>query len=551
MATPEEEIQKRLEETRRRQQAARERAQGLRETTGNQQERTLRDRFREGRGRVRGGARAAGRVAGATAAETAGVASEVAGGVGEGLSGSRAGQAAKQTTTRAAEGLRRAGQGARSFGSRLGSLATRGAGVVGAGLALGQEALDTPKDELPARFSRLNPITAPGTAVTDFGLRRARGEGFGQAVLGAARGAVAPISFGLIDQPEDDPFRGTQPTLRESLLNRGEEAQLLEQVQGATGTGGQTQAATINQATGTTAGEPPAGTPQPAEQRGGVPAAGSGFFVNQRTGERTNLNFPQERERDIGLRATQRAPEGDTNRRLLDRLARQASEGGLASAFAGLGVGKNILQQEATQRQRQEQRQQQQQKFENELGITLAGQQSKIAALPLKQQEQYASELRSTLDALQSAEEEGNEAAVNREKDLIASQAISRPDGPQAAIFSTIVSQEIQDLADPGLFDLIGLGSGRDLIDVLTESEEPVVSLNPEDTVFFDRESGKIRQRSTTPGEGPQDLTDFNALPKRSQDFLRARGILTGRDEEGNKRLEAGSQAARGGLRQR
>lgn len=549
MASTEEELQKRLEETRRKQARARARAQGLRETTGNEPSRSARQTFQEGRRTVRGAARSAGRVAGAAAAETAGVAGEAAGGAAEGLGfNERARAAGRATTTKAAEGLRRARSGIRGLGSKL----LRGTGVVGAGLALGQEALDTPKDEIGTRFSRLNPVTVLPTAAADFGLRRARGEGVGQALSGAARGAVAPISSGFVNQPEDDPFRGTQPTLRESILNRNDDGQqFLEQVQGVTGAqpgagGG------ANQQQNVQVGAPAAGLRQPAQagqRRFGDP--GTGFIRNEQTGDVTVLNTPPAQETQ-GLRAVQPQQDQTQNERILERLAGQAERGGLASAFVGAAAGGNVLREQAAQRQRQEQRQQQQQEFQNDLAITLQGQRAKLAALPLKAREQFQEEVRTSLDALTAAENEGNEQAVNREKDVIAQHAINDPEGGNAAIFSTVAAQEIQELAGPDLLSLIGISPGRSIVDYLAESEEPVVSLNPENTVFFDRDSGEIRQRSTTPDEPPQKLVDFNALPQRTQDFLRARGVLTGRDEKGRKRLERGGRASRGelGLRQ-
>jgi hypothetical protein len=248
------------------------------------------------------------------------------------------------------------------------------------------------------------------------------------------------------------------------------------------------------------------------------------------------------------LRAAQEAPGQTQNEEILKTLSGQAQAGGLSSAFGALAAGGNVLREQAANRQRQFQTQEAEQTQQNKIEIELTKAAAKAGP---GREKQFADESRALLQDLTTAEAADDDGtSLDRLKDNLAAGSIRDINGPGAAIFSGLVSEEITNLSSVKKFsNLIGLGPGRNLFDFLSESNEPVVTLNPENQVVFDRATGKIIQRSTTQGEDDQELVDFSALPKRTQDFLRAKGILIGKDKKGKSQLQLGGRDASGRLR--
>lgn len=344
------------------------------------------------------------------------------------------------------------------------------------------------------------------------------------------------MSLGLVDQPEDDPFRGTKPSPLDLVSGDGDQDRNRAAEINATTQGGGQGA----QAPGVV---PPAAAP-PAGTRGAfqggqrvTPAAGTGSITNETTGAVTDLNFPQQ-ERP-GLRAAAQ-PESEqlegTNRRVLDRLSEQAKRGGVASAFGALNAGGNVLQQEATERQRQEQRQSQSAELNNKLNIALDKSATTRATLGADEDKAFQSNLRTTQDAIAKARESGDQGAVDRELDAAFRVAIEKPDSAQGLLAGVEASQELSDLAGSGILDALVPGTERGLVDYLgslSEGGEPVVSLDPENTTRVNFDNGTVEQLSPD-GSTFQELVSFSDLSRRTQDLLRSKGVIKVGETEQN-----------------
>lgn len=532
-------------------------AKSTRATTGNQPTARLRDAFKGKAAKLRAAARGAagglGELGGATVAETAGLVKEGAKGFGRGsgITG-QAADVAKKGVSKASAGL----NAAKTAAGRLGSSGfVQGAKLLakggGAAVGLAADVVTNPAQDIGSRLERQNPLTAGPAAIKDFAARRFAGQGLGQAFRGTARGALAPISLGFVDEPTDDPQRPGDrgPSLFEKATARfgNQPDDIGGQVQGAQTPANVPQGpipGTPGGARGAFTQAPVEGPPAP--RAGGlVPPPGTGSFTNERTGAVTNLNFPQEEQ---GLRgAQQQAPAQTQNEELTQTLADQARGGGLSSAFGAIASGGNVLREQAANRQRQFQTQEAAQTQQNKIEIEL----TKAAAKAGPERQQFFADesraLREDLATAEAADDDG--VSLNRVKDSLAASALRDINGPGAAIFSGIVSEELTAFVEnTGFLDLLGLGTGRNLFDRLSENKEPVFTLNPEKGVFFDREKEAIFKKSETQGEGPQRIVDFKALPKRTKDFFRAKGIFVGKNKEGKRGLQLGGGAASGRL---
>jgi hypothetical protein len=558
MATEDEKVRARQANAQARGQSPR----STRVTSGNANSSSLIDKLKNARGGVRSGVGTAGRVAGATAAEGVGLGKTFVEGVAEGAGiKEKAAKATKAGASKASEGLNAARGAAKKIPGAVGRFAGRaalGAGklaVPGVGVALlaNQARKSTEQLQSQAGGERISPL---------------RGEGPGPVNLERK-------GFGFDTSPPTASEIARGPTgIPSALLSR---VQIPDSVlaAGQAGLGAIRGAFDPTADTSPVAPPPSAAAPPPTQTGGGVtqalgaaagnagaqqgarstftgsgtelPKSGTGFFTNT-AGERTNLGTP-DASQEQGLRGAQQEEAAPTqNEEILQKLSDQAREGGIASAFGGLAAGGNVLREQAANRQRQFQTQENEQTQQNKIDIEL----TKAAAKAGPDREKaFAEESRKTLQDLTAAEgADDSGASLSRLKDNLAANSIRDINGPQAAIFSGLVSQELTELSDVSkISNLIGLGDGRNLFDLLSESQEPVVSLNPENSVFFDRASGKIQQRSNTEKEGVQDLVDFDALPKRTQDFLRAKGILVSKNAKGEKGLRGGGVESSGRLR--
>ncbi len=553
------------EQVKRRAERARTRGQlpkSTRATSGNVPQAKLVDRLRAG---VEGASKGARSAAGTAGRVTAGVAQE-AGGIGKAFVGGAAEQLGvsepvKQGASRAQQGLRSAREGAGKVASKLGGAAKfvgRLAGpATGAAVALGT----TPVQDIPETLQRANPLTAIPRFARDVASDIGEGRGVGEAFGRSARRAIAPLSLGLVDDPTKTGDRGPTP------FNLLTSSAARDELSGAVNPGGAPQAAGQGaQGPGATA--PPAAPPPTGAQgafRGApsargdvgpiapttpgagnlVPAPGTGSFTNERTGAVTDLNFPQRAEQERGLRAA--APGPTVNEDITQKLADQARGGGIASAFGAIASGGNVLREQAAGRQRQFQKQEQRQEFENDLSIAFT---KATADLPLKEREQVSEQGRTRLDALNAAEDSGNEAAVQRERANTFQSAI-QGNKADTTIANGLAAEEINQLANEGgFFDLIGLGPGRSLLDVIGDfGDQPVVTLDAQKGTFIDRRTGVISQKDPDTGQVKR-LGDLEGISREAQDFLRSTGTLLEPDKKtGKLGLRAGGPQSAGRLR--
>ncbi len=542
------------EQVKRRAERARTRGQlpkSTRATAGNVPQAKLVDKLRAS---VEGASKGARGVASTAGKVTAGVAQE-AGGIGKAFVGGAAEQLGvtepvKQGASRAQQGLRSAREGAGKVASKLGGAAKfvgRLAGpVTGAAVALGA----TPVRDIPETLQRANPLTAIPRFARDVASDIGEGRGVGEAFGRSARRAVAPLSLGLVDDPTKTGDRGPTP------FNLLTSSAARDELTGAVNPGGAPQAAGQGtQGPGATA--PP--VPAPGVDGGGrtgvegafrngeraLPAPGTGTITNERTGAVTDLNFPQRAEQERGLRAA--APGPTVNEDITQKLADQARGGGIASAFGAIASGGNVLREQAANRQRQFQQQTQRQEFENDLSIAFT---KATADLPLKEREQVSEQGRTRLDALNAAEDSGNEAAVQRERANTFQSAI-QGNKADTTIANGLAAEEINQLANEGgFFDLIGLGPGRSLLDVIGDfGDQPVVTLDAQKGTFIDRRTGVISQKDPDTGQ-VKKLGDLEGISREAQDFLRSTGTLLEPDKKtGKLGLRAGGPQSAGRLR--
>ena len=551
MATEDEKVRARQANAQARGQSPR----STRVTSGNANSSSLIDKLKTARGGVRSGVGTAGRVAGATAAEGVGLGKTFVEGVAEGAGiKEKAAKATKAGASKGKEGLKAAGSAAKKIPGAVGRFAGRAAlglgklAVPGVGTALlANQARRTPEQlQSQAGGERVSPLRGDGNGPTN--LER-KGFGFDTSPPTASEIARGPtgIPSALLSRVQ----------IPDSVLAAGQAA--FGAVRGSVGA--EAEGSLDPAVTGAPAA---AATPPPTQVAGGgtpgqgarstftgagteLPKSGTGFFTNA-DGERTNVGTPNAAGPEQGLRGAQQAPAQTQNEELTQTLADQARGGGLASAFGAVASGGNVLREQAAGRQRQFQTQEAEQTQQNKIDIELTKAAAKAGP---DREKQFTAQTNTRLEALNAAEAaDDSGASLGRLKDSLAAGALRDIEGPDAAIFSGLVSDELTQLSDASkISNLIGLGDGRNLFDVLSESNEPVVSLNPENSVIFDRASGEIRQASTTAGEGPQKLVDFDGLPKRTQDFLRAKGILIGKNKKGKTELQAGGTGSSGRLR--
>lgn len=526
---------------------------------------------RKGRAGLHAAAEGAGKVTVAAAQEAGGVAKAFGTGAAKQAGLDKAAKAGASRASQVGTALKGS---AKSLGKKALGLVGKTAGGLGLAAGAADTAFNRPLSEFPEAIARTNPITAPFMA----GLDKVRGVGpidsIGRTFSSVAGGALGDAPNPIVKNESLPDFANkslvdlgvegfNKLTAPEPVVGEGIRGARVPS-QGVPGSNllnpNRTQAAPGGAGAGAGAGGA-GGAPTPGVRqfvdRGVLPPSGTGFVGRVSTVDEQGNRIADPETAARGLRAigtprtpeqqaatqTPAAPAQTQNEELTQKLADQARGGGIASAFGAIASGGNVLREQAANRSRQAQQQSQQAELKNNLDIAI---QKSTAGLGAEQQDQAFKQQRARFDALAAAEEAGNEQAAARERSGIFQAGIKNIDGPDGATAGVLASQELNKfIQEKGVLDLLGLGPGRNLYQVITESEEPQVSLNPNDTVYFDRASGELRQRSQVEGKDDQKIVDLSATSADLQDFLRATGII--RDQKGN--FASGGQQARGAFR--
>ncbi len=517
-------------------------------TGGNQTTGKLRQTFQTARKAVRGGANVAGQVGRAVTQEVAGLGREVGRGLlgkGATAAGGGAQEATRQTTAN-----RLAARARRAFGG-------------------GPRAPAAPT-AVPS--SATGPATARAAATQSFeagqrggrGIRAARTVGRGAAGVGRlARGLALPAAAATIGTealtttqaeqetasglPQVTPLRGTgAPGTGPQNLERFGDPLLaaarpaIGVLRGAFGLGADQDISPT--------GEPIAPTPAAAGVRAPqFGAEGERSFTNADIGggaANRGLASVEENqavagrleargvvERQAGLRAAAQrgvggAAEADP---AATALARQASGGGLASAFGALNLSGNQLRRQAAERTRASDRGIAATDASNKLNLELTkiGAQSQV-----DRQKNFSKDTISLTESLNSALEGGDEQQIANIRGGIFKSALENPQSAAGAAAKTALARVIGENTETSFFGaLLSINpftGGRGLSDAVASIGQG--GLNNEfqqavDKLVLNESTGDLQIANPDGSGGLQFVVNISDLPPDARDFISQGGL--------------------------
>ena len=527
-----------------------------RTTGGNQGTSKLRGAFRTARKKVRGGLNVAGKFARAAIAETSGGLREF----GRGLTGreatpagggpgpaagapkaTRAQQVAAKLTGRTggvAGDAARAGTAGievtqdrpptRAATSKLAQTgrvvrgAGRIAGPLGVGLSQAADIATESIGSLPARFLRLNPLTAGPTMQVDKALRLARGESALEATVEPALSGLQAASGGLlgrggVEVGEESPLNITGPTASQTPLQLA-------------GIGGQDEQ------------QPPAAAGLRGAQfdetgarsftnedigGGAINRGTASLAENQAVAQR--LGARGQAERAAGLRAAAPGQPGQA-----DPTATRLAGGGLASAFGSLALSGNQLRREAAERTRgaaaaasaAETRQKSDLDLRNKLTEIGARSAADKAATATQDAVGLAESVNEAIDS-------GDPNQVANVRSAIFQSFEQDPnDGATRAAMSNLIAEDIRDNTESGFFGALfnPFGAGRGPVDLLKSGGQGGFNNDFQDAlnkVVLNQSTGELEIANPDGSGERQFLANLNDLSPETRQALLAFGLQT------------------------